>query len=374
MLICIVQIIHQTYITANTSTWPEAWRDTPAAWKKHHPDWKYIFWTDQTARAFIEKEYPWFLNHFDGYPFPIQRADAIRYFALYHYGGVYADLDLQPKSPLGGYLVDTDIALFETPNGGLTNMIIASRKGSLFMKCVAAKLSSYQWQLHHEFARLKAWRILTGTGPTYLWGMTSRSLCGHNLLRHNEKLRIVSGEATGRCSLCGGVDMEKCAANGLLKHIQGSSWHGKEVKYMNFVFLCHPGVVAGLITALAITASFLGPLVSTSPTTLPLSPEIPDSRGSFFSLVGDRSRGSLSQLMARIRLQAPRAVQVIMLVSIGYLQVFPILTEFGSMCRTFLLFLLVLCSITHIYKVWLEPHHSHISAESESSSDPGEEN
>ena len=25
----------------------------------------------------------------------LQRADAIRYFALYHYGGVYADLDLQ---------------------------------------------------------------------------------------------------------------------------------------------------------------------------------------------------------------------------------------------------------------------------------------
>lgn len=37
--------------------------------------------------------YPWFLDTFDGYPFPIQRADAIRYFVLAHYGGVYLDLD-----------------------------------------------------------------------------------------------------------------------------------------------------------------------------------------------------------------------------------------------------------------------------------------
>lgn len=38
-------------------------------------------------------EYPWFLETFDTYRFPIQRADAIRYFILAHYGGVYIDLD-----------------------------------------------------------------------------------------------------------------------------------------------------------------------------------------------------------------------------------------------------------------------------------------
>ena len=50
-------------------------------------------WTDKKAREFIADEYPWFLETFDGYPYPIQRADAIRYFVLHHFGGIYIDLD-----------------------------------------------------------------------------------------------------------------------------------------------------------------------------------------------------------------------------------------------------------------------------------------
>ncbi len=50
-------------------------------------------WTDEKSREFIKAEYPWFLDTFDGYPHPIQRSDAIRYFVLAHYGGVYIDLD-----------------------------------------------------------------------------------------------------------------------------------------------------------------------------------------------------------------------------------------------------------------------------------------
>ncbi len=50
-------------------------------------------WTDKKAREFIADEYPWFLETFDSYPYPIQRADTIRYFVLHHFGGIYIDLD-----------------------------------------------------------------------------------------------------------------------------------------------------------------------------------------------------------------------------------------------------------------------------------------
>lgn len=50
-------------------------------------------WTNEKSRDFIAKEYPWFLDTFDGYKYPIQRADSIRYFVLAHYGGTYIDLD-----------------------------------------------------------------------------------------------------------------------------------------------------------------------------------------------------------------------------------------------------------------------------------------
>ncbi len=45
------------------------------------------------SRDFIADEYGWFLDTFDNYVYPIQRADAIRYFVLAHYGGFYIDLD-----------------------------------------------------------------------------------------------------------------------------------------------------------------------------------------------------------------------------------------------------------------------------------------
>lgn len=50
-------------------------------------------WTDAKSREFVATEYPWFLNTFDNYSQPIQRADAIRYFVLAHFGGIYIDLD-----------------------------------------------------------------------------------------------------------------------------------------------------------------------------------------------------------------------------------------------------------------------------------------
>ena len=50
-------------------------------------------WTNKKSRDFIAKEYPWFLETYDNYPYPIMRADAIRYFILSFYGGIYLDLD-----------------------------------------------------------------------------------------------------------------------------------------------------------------------------------------------------------------------------------------------------------------------------------------
>jgi hypothetical protein len=51
-------------------------------------------WTDATARLFIQTHYPSFLATYDSYEYNIQRADAIRYFVLHRYGGIYMDLDV----------------------------------------------------------------------------------------------------------------------------------------------------------------------------------------------------------------------------------------------------------------------------------------
>jgi mannosyltransferase OCH1-like enzyme len=90
----IPKIIHQTWKDTNI---PSKWLYPVESCKElHKPEdgWEYKLWTDESAVEFIRKEYPKHLDNFMRYPYPIQRADAIRYFILYHYGGVYYDLDV----------------------------------------------------------------------------------------------------------------------------------------------------------------------------------------------------------------------------------------------------------------------------------------
>lgn len=84
-------IIHQTYKNADI---PEKWKNYQSSCNHTDTSWEYNLWTDKMNLAFIERHYPWFLHTYISYPYAIQRADAIRYFYLYHYGGVYVDLDI----------------------------------------------------------------------------------------------------------------------------------------------------------------------------------------------------------------------------------------------------------------------------------------
>jgi len=100
MTTTIPRIIHQTWKTDEV---PPKWQGFARSWCEQHPGWEYRLWTDADNRAFIAQRFPDFLATFDGYRYGIQRADAVRYFLLYAYGGVYADLDfecIQPLEPL----------------------------------------------------------------------------------------------------------------------------------------------------------------------------------------------------------------------------------------------------------------------------------
>jgi len=88
----IPKIIHQTW---STESIPDEFQLLSDTWKELHPSWEYILWTDKMNRDFIIQHFPDFLGKYDAYPDNIQRVDAVRYFILYHYGGVYIDLDFE---------------------------------------------------------------------------------------------------------------------------------------------------------------------------------------------------------------------------------------------------------------------------------------
>src|SRR5687768_5764884 len=118
----IPKIIHQTW---KDNDIPEHWKDSPEAWKLHHPNWEYRFWTDSDLRNLIRDKYPWFLEIYDNYPYPIQRVDAARYFILYTFGGIYSDLDILPNRPFDQLLREgSGVFLVSSPNANiLTNAL-----------------------------------------------------------------------------------------------------------------------------------------------------------------------------------------------------------------------------------------------------------
>lgn len=102
------QIFHHWDDPGN-ATLPPHWAAARQACISFNPEWdvkvslalydSYVhtdatkLWNLASSRSFIEQEYDWFLPTYDGYKFPIQRIDVLKYFLLHHYGGIYIDLD-----------------------------------------------------------------------------------------------------------------------------------------------------------------------------------------------------------------------------------------------------------------------------------------
>ena len=63
--------------------------------RDHNPTAKNMFFTDQTINQFILMHYPTYYETFVQFKYPIQRVDFFRYAAVYQYGGLYLDLDME---------------------------------------------------------------------------------------------------------------------------------------------------------------------------------------------------------------------------------------------------------------------------------------
>lgn len=161
------------------------WKDEliPAKWNttvfscRHivHPEWEFMLWTDRSARDFVAEHYAWFLDHYDNYRHPIQRVDAARYFLIYHFGGVYLDLDVGCRMPLdlitsqgwGGVLPVT------SPSG-LSNDVLMFAPRHPFMKEVIDGLAAADrsWGVGYL-------TVMATAGPVYLSNKYARWLDAH---------------------------------------------------------------------------------------------------------------------------------------------------------------------------------------------------
>lgn len=68
--------------------------------KEMHPNYNHLFFESDDVIEFLQKNYPEYLTTYNRLPMFIQKLDFFRYLAIYHYGGFYFDLDIEPKIPL----------------------------------------------------------------------------------------------------------------------------------------------------------------------------------------------------------------------------------------------------------------------------------
>jgi mannosyltransferase OCH1-like enzyme len=133
----IPKIIHQSW--KSNSPIPDDNKDSVDAWKNLHPDWQYILWDDDMNRELVVKEFPWLLRTYDTYTKEIFRADLSRALYMYAYGGVYADLDMEPLKPFDGLIPGKSVILgqMDTNNDwtywhSIPNAIMAGAPGHPF--------------------------------------------------------------------------------------------------------------------------------------------------------------------------------------------------------------------------------------------------
>lgn len=90
----IPKIIHQIWVGGKPL--PAFYKKLSESWKKMHPDWHYILWTDEDVKKMK-------LDNQDLYnkaKLGSEKANILRYQILREYGGVYVDMDFECVKPL----------------------------------------------------------------------------------------------------------------------------------------------------------------------------------------------------------------------------------------------------------------------------------
>ena len=71
-------IIHQTW---KDKIVPLKWRKAQQSCRDLHAGWRYMLWTDDSARQLVAEKYPGLLRTYEAYPYSIERADVLRWAA-----------------------------------------------------------------------------------------------------------------------------------------------------------------------------------------------------------------------------------------------------------------------------------------------------
>lgn len=201
------KILHHTWKNREI---PEKWAAAQKSCKDLHPEYEFKLWTDADAVHFIEEHYPWFLPTFLAYPYQIQRVDSIRYFILYHYGGIYMDLDMGCRKRID-FMRQYNFTAPLTYPGGVSNDVIAAVPGDAYLHQVISNLRYWnKWMV------IKYIQVMFSAGPMFL---TTQ----YSLYRNKAGIAVIPPALYGKYDLSG---------DPYFYHLHGSSWHEGDAAFV----------------------------------------------------------------------------------------------------------------------------------------------
>lgn len=214
------KIIHQTW---KNNTIPKKWKKSPYMWKKIHPEYKYFLWTDELIRNHIKIFHPDFLEIHDNYEYNIQRADMIRYFILYDFGGIYSDLDLYPIKSIEPYITQGAHLVFSSNSQCITNSFMLSSRNDPFWHTVFDLLKNPDKSIITIF---KHFKIMMTTGPMMINKAFNKSKHSVTILPRDLFMSYSTVEEKPRIDL----------SEAVLLPLYGKSWESFDSRFFNFCF------------------------------------------------------------------------------------------------------------------------------------------
>lgn len=202
----IPKIIHQIWLgESGGSEPPPRFVETARTWRDENPAWGYRLWNGAEVEALFAEHRPDLLPLYKAYPYWVQRADAARYLILYHFGGVYADLDITCVRELDP-LTEADVVLAPTEPAGVSNDLMMSTHGHPLFRDLLNRLPGADRRWNRPWIP-RHFRIMCSTGSLFLTG---------GMRQHADRsgLRLLTAGEYGH-----GTPSEA-----FINHLEGNTW------------------------------------------------------------------------------------------------------------------------------------------------------
>jgi inositol phosphorylceramide mannosyltransferase catalytic subunit len=204
------------------------------SWINNNPTWFYMSWNLEKCQNLIKNYYPQHLEMYNNYNYIIQKCDAVRYFILHRYGGLYADMDYFCNTSWDIVLENypNDLYLVQTPwNSGkektqVSNSLMYSVANNQFWSSLFVYLELNK-QAPYYYSRHLA--IMFTTGP----GVINR--CYHNY-KIKFKLKLYPYQKFHPFGLISDIKTVSTKSDICAFHLNKASWEKIDSKIFVFFY------------------------------------------------------------------------------------------------------------------------------------------